>query len=157
MTLELIYMTELIVWFYPWLKAGHIISVIAWMAGLFYLPRLFVYHSEEVDKGSKGDKLFIKMEKKLLSIIMFPAMVSSWIFGLFLYSIPGLIDWSLLWSWIKLFSVIFMTVFHLWLFKQQIDFEKGKNTVKGRTFRLMNEVPTVLLFIIIIMVIVRPV
>ena len=150
-------MTELIVWFYPWLKVGHVISVIAWMAGLFYLPRLFVYHSEEIDKGSKGDKLFIKMEKKLLNIIMLPAMVSSWIFGLFLYSIPGLIDWNLLWSWIKLFSVIFMTAFHLWLFKKQIDFEKGKNTVKGRTFRLMNEVPTVLLFIIIIMVIVRPV
>ena len=116
MTSELIYMTELIVWFYPWLKAGHVFSVIAWMAGLFYLPRLFVYHSEEVNKGSKGDELFIKMEKKLLNIIMFPAMISSWIFGLFLYSIPGLIDWTLLWSWIKLFSVIFMTVFHLWLF-----------------------------------------
>lgn len=150
-------MTALIVWLYPWLKAFHIISVIAWMAGLFYLPRLFVYHSEEVDKGSKGDKLFIKMEKKLLNIIMFPAMVSSWIFGLFLYNIPGLIDWSLLWSWVKLFSVIFMTAFHLWLFRQQINFEKGKNTIKGRTFRLMNEVPTILLFIIIIMVIVRPV
>ena len=138
-------------------KSLHLIAVVAWMAGLFYLPRLFVYHSEEIDKGSKADRLFIKMEKKLLNIIMFPAMVSSWIFGLFLYSIPGLIDWGLLWSWIKLFSVIFMTAFHLWLFKKQIDFEKGKNTVKGRTFRLMNEVPTVLLFIIIIMVIVRPV
>jgi len=150
-------MNELIVWLYPWLKVGHIISVIAWMAGLFYLPRLFVYHSEEIDKGSEGNKLFIKMEKRLLNIIMFPAMISSWIFGLFLYSIPGLVDWGLLWSWVKLLCVIFMTAFHLWLFKRQIDFEKGKNTVKGRTFRLMNEVPTILLFIIIIMVIVRPI
>ena len=150
-------MNELIVWLYPWLKVGHIISVIAWMAGLFYLPRLFVYHSEEIDEGSKGDKLFIKMEKRLLNIIMFPAMISSWIFGLFLYSIPGLVDWGLLWPWVKLLCVIFMTAFHLWLFKRQIDFEKGKNTVKGRTFRLMNEVPTILLFIIIIMVIVRPI
>ena len=150
-------MNELIIWLYPWLKVGHIISVIAWMAGLFYLPRLFVYHSEEIDEGSKGDKLFIKMEKRLLNIIMFPAMISSWIFGLFLYSIPGLVDWGLLWPWVKLLCVIFMTAFHLWLFKRQIDFEKGKNTVKGRTFRLMNEVPTILLFIIIIMVIVRPI
>ena len=150
-------MNELIIWLYPWLKVGHIISVIAWMAGLFYLPRLFVYHSEEIDKVSEGDKLFIKMEKRLLNIIMFPAMISSWIFGLFLYSIPGLVDWGLLWPWVKLLCVIFMTAFHLWLFKRQIDFEKGKNTVKGRTFRLMNEVPTILLFIIIIMVIVRPI
>ncbi|MDG2299427.1 MAG: CopD family protein [Planktomarina sp.] len=150
-------MNELIVWLYPWLKVGHIISIITWMAGLFYLPRLFVYHSEEIDEGSKGDKLFIKMEKRLLNIIMFPAMISSWIFGLFLYSIPGLVDWGLLWPWVKLLCVIFMTAFHLWLFKRQIDFEKGKNTVKGRTFRLMNEVPTILLFIIIIMVIVRPI
>ena len=150
-------MNELIVWLYPWLKVGHIISIITWMAGLFYLPRLFVYHSEEIDEGSKGDKLFIKMEKRLLNIIMFPAMISSWIFGLFLYSIPGLVDWGLLWPWVKLLCVIFMTAFHLWLFKRQIDFEKGKNTVKGRTFRLMKEVPTILLFIIIIMVIVRPI
>ena len=149
-------MFEYFISFYSWLLAGHIISVIAWMAGIFYLPRLFVYHSEEVIQNSSTDKLFIKMERRLLRAIMVPAMISSWLFGISLAIIPGVIDWSLFWPWLKFLSVLLLTVFHFWLSKKQVAFENGKNKLSGKTYRVMNEVPTLLLVIIIIMVVIRP-
>ena len=149
-------MIDYLIAMYPWLKAGHIISVISWMAGIFYLPRLFVHHSEKVEVPSQTDRLFSMMESKLLKVIMTPAMLATWGFGLSLAVIPGVLDWSDIWPWVKLMSIIAMTWFHFWLVKRQRDFELGDNQLTGKTYRIMNEVPTVLLLVIIIMVVVRP-
>ena len=149
-------MIDYLIVMYPWLKAGHIISVISWMAGIFYLPRLFVHHSEKVEVPSQTDRLFSMMESKLLKVIMTPAMLATWGFGLSLAVIPGVLDWSDIWPWVKLISIIAMTWFHFWLAKRQRDFELGDNQLTGKTYRIMNEVPTVLLLVIVIMVVVRP-
>ncbi|HCC96463.1 MAG TPA: protoporphyrinogen oxidase HemJ [Rhodobacteraceae bacterium] len=149
-------MIDYLIAMYPWLKAGHIISVISWMAGIFYLPRLFVHHSEKVEVPSQTDRLFSMMESKLLKVIMTPAMLATWGFGLSLTVIPGVLDWSDIWPWVKLMSIIAMTWFHFWLAKRQRDFELGDNQLTGKTYRIMNEVPTVLLLVIVIMVVVRP-
>lgn len=149
-------MIDYLIAMYPWLKAGHIISVISWMAGIFYLPRLFVHHSEKVEVPSQTDRLFSVMESKLLKVIMTPAMLATWGFGLSLAVIPGVLDWSDIWPWVKLMSIIVMTWFHFWLAKRQRDFEQGDNQLTGKTYRIMNEVPTVLLLVIVIMVVVRP-
>jgi putative membrane protein len=149
-------MIDYLIAMYPWLKAGHIISVISWMAGIFYLPRLFVHHSEKVEVSSQTDRLFSIMESKLLKVIMTPAMLTTWGFGLSLAVIPGVLDWSDIWPWVKLISIIAMTWFHFWLAKRQRDFELGDNQLTGKTYRIINEVPTVLLLVIVIMVVVRP-
>ena len=149
-------MIDYLIAMYPWLKAGHIISVISWMAGIFYLPRLFVHHSEKVEVPSQTDRLFSMMESKLLKVIMTPAMLATWGFGLSLTVIPGVLDWSDIWPWVKLISIIAMTWFHFWLAKRQRDFELGDNKLTGKTYRIINEVPTVLLLVIVIMVVVRP-
>jgi putative membrane protein len=149
-------MIDYLIVMYPWLKAGHIISVISWMAGIFYLPRLFVHHSEKVEVPSQTDRLFSMMESKLLKVIMTPAMLATWGFGLSLAVIPGVLDWSDIWPWVKLMSIIAMTWFHFWLAKRQRNFELGDNQLTGKTYRIMNEVPTVLLLVIVIMVVVRP-
>ena len=149
-------MMDYLIAMYPWLKAGHIISVISWMAGIFYLPRLFVHHSEKVEVPSQTDRLFSMMESKLLKVIMTPAMLATWGFGLSLAVIPGVLDWPDIWPWVKLMSIIAMTWFHFWLAKRQRDFEQGDNQLVGKTYRIMNEVPTVLLLVIVIMVVVRP-
>lgn len=140
---------------YPWTKALHVISVIAWMAGLFYLPRLFVYHVETVVPGSETDKLFQVMERKLLRLIMNPAMMATWIFGIALVFTPGIVDWSAVWPWTKTASVLAMTWFHHWLGYQRKDFVGGTNSGSGRTYRMMNEVPTVLMIVIVLSVIVK--
>lgn len=141
---------------YPWTKSFHVMSVLAWMAGLFYLPRLFVYHAERVDSVGDTDALFQTMEYKLLRLIMNPAMISSWVFGLALVLTPGVIDWSQVWPWTKALSVLAMTWFHHWLSLRRKDFAAGKNTRTGRTFRMMNELPTLLMVVIVISVIARP-
>src|SRR5210317_157494 len=92
---------------YPWIKALHIMAVIAWMAGLFYLPRLFVYHAERATVGSELDQTFQIMEEKLLRVIMNPAMIVAWIAGLIMIGM-GAFDWGAVWSWVKLISVIMM-------------------------------------------------
>ena len=149
-------MIDYLIAMYPWLKAGNIVSVISWMAGIFYMPRLFVHHSEKVKVQSDTDRLFCMMESKLLKVIMTPAMLATWGFGLSLAIIPGVLNWSEVWPWVKLISIVAMTVFHVWLAKRQRDFENGENHLTGKTYRIMNEVPTVLLLAIVIMVVVRP-
>ncbi len=148
-------MFDLLAELYPWTKALHIISVITWMAGNFYLPRLFVYHTESVTPGSDTDLLFQTMERKLLRVIMNPAMMATWIFGLMLVFTPGIVDWSEIWPWTKAASVIVITVFHHWLALRWKDFRDGKNTVSGRTYRLMNEVPTVFMIVIVFSVVLK--
>ena len=141
--------------FYLWTTSFHVIAVVAWMAGLFYLPRLFVYHAEKADRESALDQLFQVMERRLLKGIMNPAMIATWVFGLMLVMTPGVVDWSMVWPWTKAASVILMTWFHMWLGMRRKDFAAGQNSVSGRHFRLMNEVPTILLIIIVTSVIVK--
>ncbi len=139
---------------YLWLKAGHVISVIAWMAGIFYLPRLFVYHAETRAEVPQMVPVLEVMERRLLQAIMTPAMVATWIFGLSLVGL-GVVDWSQGWPWVKAAAVIAMTVFHLWCARQRRSLLAGGG-LEGRGYRLMNEVPTILLVAIVISVIVRP-
>ena len=140
---------------YPWTKALHVISVIAWMAGLFYLPRLYVYHVEEVERGSKTDALFQDMERRLLKAIINPASVAVWIFGLMLVFTPGIVSWSEVWPWTKAVCVLGMSWFHHWLGWRRKDFMNGNNILTGRQYRIMNEVPTILLLVIVLSVIVK--
>ena len=148
-------MTDLLFAIYPWIKSLHVISVIAWMAGLFYLPRLFVYHAEKVGQTGETHELFTTMELKLLRVIMNPAMIATWVFGLLLVFTPGVVDWGSVWPWTKAVSVLGMTWFHHWLGLRRKEFLSGTNSREGRTYRLMNEVPTVLMVIIVVSVIVK--
>lgn len=148
--------TDLLAAAYPWTKSLHVMSVIAWMAGLFYLPRLFVYHAEQVGTGGETDTLFQTMEYKLLRLIMNPAMIATWGFGLCLVFTPGIVDWSAVWPWTKAAAVLAMTWFHHWLGLRRKDFASGRNLRTGRQYRLMNEVPTLLMAVIVISVIARP-
>ena len=141
---------------YPWTKSLHIISVISWMAGLFYLPRLYVHHTERVAVGGETDALFQMMEYKLLKVIMNPAMIATWVFGLALVATPGAVGWGALWPYMKAVCVIAMTWFHMWLAARRKEFVAGENHRSGRTYRIMNEVPTVLLLVIVISVVVKP-
>lgn len=141
---------------YLWVKAGHVIAMIAWMAGLFYLPRLFVYHVERGGEDPKLGAVFETMEEKLLRVIMNPAMIATWILGLVMIAMLGRAGLSEGWLHVKLLAVVLMTVFHMWLAKRRKVFLAGENTLSGRTYRLMNEVPTVLLVVIVVMVIIKP-
>lgn len=140
---------------YPWIKALHIVSVISWMAALFYLPRLFVHHVEQADATGQMHATFSMMEYKLAQFIMRPAMMATWVFGLALVLTPGIVDWTMIWPWTKGASVIAMTVFHIWLTKQVKSIEQGQSTVTGRQFRLLNEVPTLLMIVIVFSVVVK--
>ncbi|MFW8633905.1 CopD family protein [Cribrihabitans pelagius] len=138
---------------YPYAKSLHIMAVLSWMAGLFYLPRLFVYHVEQAEKVNDAKPIFLEMQEKLLRVIMRPAMYVSWAAGLFIVLTPGIVDWSYIWPWTKGAAVIAMTWFHHWLLMRHRDFQAGRNQLSGRRFRLMNEVPTVLMVIIVVSVI----
>jgi putative membrane protein len=137
-----------------WVKALHVISVICWMAGMFYLPRLFVYHTQ-VAVGSPQSELFKVMERRLFRAITTPAMIASWVFGLWMIHL-GLMDFSSGWTWIKLIAVLGMSGCHGILAKQMKAFAKDENTKSEKFFRVINEVPTVLMIVIVIMVIVKP-
>ncbi len=141
---------------YPWIKALHIISVISWLAGLLYLPRLFAYHKHEVGLDTDASKLFQKMERRLLKIIMTPAMLLTWLFGLLLVGTPGLVDWAEGWAWTKIFAVVLMTVFHFYLARKRRELEEGCCQTSGKQFRWINEVPSVLMIAIVILVVVKP-
>ena len=145
-------MSDLLSNIYEWTKAFHIVSVITWMAGLFYLPRLFVYH---VEQAAIHAPVFEVMEVKLLRVIMNPAMIATWVFGLLLVFTPGIVDWSSVWPWLKLVGVLGLTWFHHWLGRRRKELITGDCTLTGRQFRLMNEVPTVLLVLIVFAVVVK--
>jgi len=147
---------ELLFAAYPWVKSLHVVAVISWMAGLFYLPRLFVHHTERVSIGSETDVLFQMMESKLLRLIMNPAMIVTWVCGLIMIATPGYINWTEFWPWIKAIAVFAMTGFHMWCGSQRKLLATGQNTHPGSYFRKMNEVPTVLMMVIVFAVIARP-
>ena len=142
---------------YPWIKAFHIVAVVSWMAGLFYLPRLFVYHAERAAPGSDVDEVFKVMETKLLRLIMNPAMIATWTFGILLALTPGVVDWTADgWIYAKLAGVLALTWLHHWLALRRKDFARGANRLPGKTYRLMNELPLLALVLIVVMVVVRP-
>ena len=137
------------------IKAFHIIAIIAWMAGLLYLPRLFVYHAES-KTGSEHSETFKVMERRLLRYITTPAMLASWVLGLAL-AFSGLIDWSKDgWFHAKLFLVLVLSAYHGLLAKWTKDFALDRNTRSPRFYRIANEVPTLLMILIVILVVVRP-
>lgn len=138
---------------YDWVTALHVISVIAWMAGLLYLPRLFVYHCQ-TQTGSNASEMLKTMERRLLRAIMNPAMIASWGFGMWLYVSLG--AWTAGWAHAKLSFVVLLTVAHMVMGKWRRDFESDKNVRPEGFFRIANEVPTVLMIGIVIFVIVKP-
>lgn len=148
-------MTDILITLYPWNKAIHIMAVISWMAGIFYLPRLYVYHVEQSQPGDSRDEVFQTMEQKLFKVIMTPAMIATWLFGLALVLTPGIVDWGAVWPYTKGISILAMTWFHYWLGKRRVEFSDGNNTLTGRQYRMMNEVPTILMVVIVLSVVVR--
>lgn len=147
-------MTDLLAVAYPWIKALHVMAVISWMAGLFYLPRLFVYHAERGQTGIEPAASLVIMEDKLLRLIMNPAMIVSWIAGLALVMTPGIVDFSTLWPWSKAAAVLAMTWFHMWLAGQRKALLAGRG-LSGRRYRMMNELPTLFMVVIVLSVIVK--
>tara|TARA_B100000902_G_C27166082_1_gene841260 strand:+ start:217 stop:660 length:444 start_codon:yes stop_codon:yes gene_type:complete len=139
---------------YLWLKAGHIISVIAWMAGLLYLPRLFVYHTA-LKAGSEASELFKVMERRLLKIIMNPAMFASLFFGGLLLA-DSSTDWSATWLHIKLVCVGLLMGVHMKMAKWRRSFEFDTNTQSQKFFRFVNEVPTLLMIVIVLLAVMKP-
>jgi protoporphyrinogen IX oxidase len=140
---------------YPWIKALHIISVVAWMAGMLYLPRLFVYHAD-ARIGSEAAETFKVMERRLLRGIMNPAMIAVYVFGVLLVLTPGVVDWRMGWIYVKLASVAAMTVIHHRLALWRKDFAADANRHPAKLYRILNEVPTLLLILIVVMAVVKP-
>ncbi|MGB5213562.1 MAG: protoporphyrinogen oxidase HemJ [Anderseniella sp.] len=140
---------------YEWLKVVHLLAVISWMAGLLYLPRLMVYHANAGNGGELSETLKI-MERRLLKAIMTPAMIVSWIFGIWLGVLQGLWSDLPLWFVLKLVLVLAMTVVHFWLAGQVRIFAADKNIRAAKIFRIANEVPTVLMIGIVCLVVVKP-
>lgn len=138
---------------YLWVKALHIVAVVAWMAGIFYLPRLFVYHADSAP-GSEKSETFKLMERRLYSAIMTPAMIATWLAGLALATSGHF--WADHWLSLKLLLVIAMTALHLWLGARVRDFGTDNNRFSARTYRMVNEIPTLLLIGIVILVVVKP-
>ena len=149
-------MSDLLANLYPWIKSLHVIAVISWMAGMLYLPRLFVYHVETDPKHINLDETIVKWEYLLLKRIINPAMIVTWICGILLILTPGIIDWSSGWFHVKLTFVILMSAYHGWMSGQRKKLAAGERPYSGRTYRLLNEVPAVFMVIIVIMVIARP-
>lgn len=142
--------------YYFWIKALHLIAVFAWMAGLFYLPRLFVYHADP-QITPESDMMLQTMERRLLRAIMNPAMIISWIFGIMLIIYQINIDgFAMGWLHLKLMSVMILTLYHMVLAYHRKQFEKGMNDKTHVYFRIINEIPTVFLIIIVICAIVKP-
>lgn len=140
---------------YLWIKAFHIISVISWMAGMFYLPRLFVYHSQSAP-GSDMSNQFLVMERRLIKIIINPAMILTFVFGFMLLFTPGAIDFSNGWVHAKLLLVFVMAGFHGIGVRWYKAFLNEERNISHRVFRVANEIPVIIMVVIVILVVVRP-
>ena len=139
-------------------KSIHLIAVISWMAGLLYLPRIFVYHSEAVQNNKSEDltETFKVMERRLLVYIMNPAMIVSWIFGVLLIHTIGTDNFGSLWLQLKLIFVIILTTYHFFLFQCLRKFAENNNSFSAKFYRIINEIPTILLIVIILVVVFKP-
>ncbi|HKR91174.1 CopD family protein [Novosphingobium sp.] len=138
---------------YLWLKAGHVIFVIFWMAGLFMLPRYFVYH-QEAEPGSREAVQWIEREAKLRKIILTPSLIMVWVFGVALATAAGW--WTAPWLHAKLLFVILLTAYHGWLTSYAKKLAKGERPIAGKTLRLLNEVPGLAVAVIVVLVVVKP-
>jgi putative membrane protein len=138
-----------------WVKALHVISVIAWIAGMMYLPRLFVYHTP-TEPGSIQSETFKIMERRLFKGIINPAMILTWLFGLTMVLTPGIVDWSMGWPWVKAAAVLILSGIHGYYSRQVKAFAADRRDRPQGFWRLVNELPFVLVIIIVIMVIVKP-
>ena len=136
-------------------KSIHLLAVISWMAGLLYLPRIFVYHAENIENINSSN-IFKTMEKKLFYYIMTPAMILSWIFGLMLILTLGFDVLNQLWMQIKLVLVLLLTTYHFYLGKCVNSFSKDQNNNSAKFYRIINEAPTILLIIIVFIVVFKP-
>ena len=137
-------------------KSLHLIATISWMAGLLYLPRILVYHVENIDH-TISSSIFKTMERKLFYFIMMPAMILSWIFGLILISVIGFEVILALWLKLKLILIILLTIYHFYLGKLLNDFKLNQNTKSSKFFRIINEVPTILFILVVFIVIFKPI
>ena len=142
--------------FYLTLKALHLIAVIAWMAGLLYLPRIFVYHVEN-NENKEVINIFQVMEKRLYFYIMRPAMILTWIFGIILIHLNGIEIFSQLWLQLKLVLVILLSIYHEYLGKCLYSLKNGTNARSAKYFRVINEIPTIILILVIFIVIFKPI
>ena len=142
--------------YYLLFKSLHLIAVISWMAGLLYLPRIFVYHVENYQK-KETTEIFETMERKLYFYIMRPAMLISWLFGILLIYQIGFESFSQLWLQLKIFFVIILTFYHEYLGKCLTSLRDGSNSKSSRFFRIINEIPTILLILIVFIVIFKPI
>lgn len=140
---------------YPWVKALHVISIIAWMAALLYLPRLFVYHCE-TPPGTEGSDRFKVMERRLLRLIANPAMIAAYVFGIALAATPGLVDWELGWIWVKLAFVGGLTWLHHRFARWYKAFAADGERETQKVYRIWNEGPAIAMIVIVIMVVVKP-
>ena len=140
---------------YPWTRALHIIAVIAWMAGMLYLPRLFVYHSGAAP-GSENSEMLKIMERRLLRAIINPAMMAVFLLGGALLLTPGVADWSMGWLHLKLFLVLVMAGLHGMMSKWRKEFEADRNQHSAKFYRIANEVPAVLVIVIVVLAVVKP-
>jgi len=138
----------------PWIKALHVLAVIAWMAGMLYLPRLFVYHAD-AEKGSVQSETFKVMERRLYRGITTPAMAATWVFGLSMLAIDHGIWWGI-WPWVKAAMVLLLSGIHGFYGRLLRDFANDRNTRPAKFFRAINEIPFVIALVIVIMVIVKP-
>ena len=137
-------------------KSLHLLAVISWMAGLLYLPRIFVYHAENLNDKNISS-VFKTMERKLYFYIMTPAMILTWVFGLILISSLGVEVFSATWIKLKLLLVILLTLYHFYLSKLLVNFRLDQNTKSSKFFRIINEVPTILLILIVFIVVFKPI
>ena len=140
--------------FYLLFKSLHLIAVISWMAGLLYLPRIFVYHSEASHESQK--QVFKTMERKLYNYIMMPAMLLSWLFGVLLIYSLGFDVFKEFWMQIKIVSVLILTHYHFMLGRYLQDFKTDNNRKSSRFFRIINEVPTIILIVVVFVVVFKP-
>ncbi|MEL0209704.1 MAG: CopD family protein [Novosphingobium sp.] len=146
-------MQQVLAMLYLWLKAGHVIFVIFWMAGLFMLPRFFVYH-QEAPEGSPENAIWVDRERKLMKIIMWPALVVVWVLGLLLAVDIGAFAQG--WFHLKLAAVLVLTAYHFWLANYAQQLAQGVRKLSGKKLRMLNEIPGVAAAVIVIMVIVKP-
>ena len=139
-------------------KSLHLIAVISWMAGLLYLPRIFVYHSDAVENKKSEDLMstFKIMERRLFVYIMNPAMIVSWIFGVLLIHVIGIENFSFLWLQLKLLFVVVLTIYHFFLLQCLKKFSENNNSFSSKFYRIINEIPTIFLISIIVVVVFKP-
>jgi len=147
--------TSWLIEFHPWAKSLHIISVIAWMAGMLYLPRLYVYHCDAKPGGEASEMLKV-MERRLLRAIINPAMIAAFIFGGLLLATPGIVDWSAWWIYVKLALILAMTAVHGMFAVWRRVFDEDRNQRSARFYRLVNEIPTLLMIAIVILAVLKP-